>query len=218
MTACHGIDRAACHRLSGIRLFAQIQRFRLNLNRSKLMQVNSNHRLAKMFEMENSEMGDWEPNELRSVFQHQWSARIELKPSGGMSECADKFERFEVSNDFWPSSYRDLFQHPHPPLPLLRLTKDFAKENYWQAGSLLPREIALALYCCSIFAAQSRLGQNISSLSDSALLSARNWLVAQEFVDESTKDLARDSISARLRNNSAGEMVKMTQIAVMDER
>jgi len=125
------------------------------------------------------------------VFDHQWSAPLELDLGPSAARSAAALQNKSEFSGLPLRTYRDLFQHPRPPLDLLRLVKEFGKAQQAPSEAALPREIALALYYTSILVARVRLGERISSLSDAALRQATDWLLAQDWVDESTRELFR---------------------------
>jgi hypothetical protein len=160
-----------------------------------------------MFSLEDSPVGEWRPEELAAVFQHQWSAPV-LLDLGRLSVArSSKLVSVSAAQGLLLKSYRDLFFHPCPPVELLVLAKDFAKAHEQGPDSPLPREIALALYYTSIFTAWVRLGDRISALGDRALADAAAWIIAQTWVDEPTKELFRAGIGRLTGNNAKGGTV-----------
>ncbi|MBM3880707.1 MAG: hypothetical protein FJ387_13490 [Verrucomicrobia bacterium] len=166
-------------------------------------------RLAELIELEESSTGDWLPEELAEVFQHQWSAALPLDPEPNPGTAPPNSASPTHAGPPPLQTYGDLFAHPNPPIHLLERVKEFGKTQHAQADSSLPREIALALYYTSIFAALTRCGQRITTLSDSALRQGALWLLAQPWIDELTKSLARlglarlDSIPPALQTTPA---------------
>jgi len=161
------------------------------------------HRLARLLALEESSEGDWRPEELGAVFQHQWSAPVAFDLTVLGSSAAGKMRTLSDAQGLLLKSYRDLLLHPCPPLELLVLTKEFAKAHQANPGSPLPREVSLALYYTAIFSAWVRLGQRISTLDDLALGEAAECMLAQPWVDEPTKALFREGLE-RLDRQRAG--------------
>ena len=92
-------------------------------------------------------------------------------------------------------TFGDLLRHPHPPLGVLKLMKEFAKVNRDNPESSLPTEIATVIYFTAIVLALTRCGQRITGLDDDALRRGVEWVVAQPWVDESTRSLFRDALT-----------------------
>ena len=161
------------------------------------------YRLARLLALEESSEGDWLPEELGALFQHQWSAPVAFDLAVLGSSVAAKMRTLSESQGLLLKSYRDLFLHPCPPLELLVLTKEFAKAHQGNPESPLPREISLALYYTAIFSAWIQLGQRISALDDLALRQAAECMLAQPWMDEPTKALFREGLE-RLERQRAG--------------
>jgi hypothetical protein len=162
----------------------------------------SNQRLARMIDMEDGKIGDWEPFELGAIFEHLWAAPVEYELDGWICDSVQSGTAPAGVHEVWPRSYGELFRHPSPPLNLLIMVKEFAKAHFEHPDSSLPREIALVLYSICIYAALVRLEKRISSLADAALLEAGEWLLVQDWVDHPTKQLVRDGISKLVAQKS----------------
>ena len=122
----------------------------------------------------------WKPQELAAIFRHQMTAPL-LVDLGAMDPAlAGQFRALAEGSGLLLRSFGQLFQHPEPPLELLRMVKEFAKRNLDQPGSALPSQIASALYYLSIAAALVRWGERISSLSDADLAEGFRWDRAQD--------------------------------------
>jgi len=154
-----------------------------------------------MIEMEDGRIGDWEPFELGAIFDHLWSAPVEYELEGWISDTEPPEAPAGTGHENWPRCYGELFRDPSPPLQLLIMVKEFAKAHFDHPDSPLPREIALVLYSLCIYAALVRLGIRITSLEDASLLEAGEWLLVQDWVDHSTKQLARDGMSRLVSAN-----------------
>lgn len=99
-------------------------------------------------------------------------------------------------------SFRDLFQHPKPPIELLDLTRRFAKACRSQGDSPLPAEIATILYLSSIAAALARCGQRITTLDDHAVCNGFDWALEHGGLDALTRRLLE---GGRLALKSSGQ-------------
>ena len=138
----------------------------------------------------------WRPEELAAVFRHQMAAPVWVDLGALSPGAAGKLVRINRL-DGRIRSFRDLFQHPAPPSELLELVKDFAKLNRDQPESVLPTEVATALYFLSIAAALVRLQRRITALSDEQLREGFVWALRQDWLDEQARGLLV-SASAKL--------------------
>jgi hypothetical protein len=157
----------------------------------------------------------WQPEELGAVFRHQMVAAVSVDLGSLDPAVVGKLKTLTDASGLLLKSFRDLFQHPAPPVELLRLVKEFAKLNRGQPESFLPPDVASVLYYLSIAAALVRWGERISTLSDEALQRGFAWAISQSWVDEPARELL-GSASARIqganstRGDSAGSMRRKT--------
>ena len=155
--------------------------------------------LAKMMGLDAEVARVWRPEELAAILRHQLSAPVEFDLPGLGPGAARKLKFLSSAQGLLVKSFADLFHHPHPPVDLLELTKQFAKAHIDRSDSALPREIALVLYYGSIAVALLRCGQRITELDDSSLCNGIKWAIGQPWVDESTRGLflgAQECLSA----------------------
>lgn len=131
----------------------------------------------------------WRPDEVAAIFRHQMAAPVLVDLAGYDAVFAARLKAVAEAQTLLLKSFADLFQHPSPPLELLELTKDFAKANMDQPESVLPGEVAAALYYASIACALVRLGRRISRLTDAELRRGFQWMVARPWTDASTRQL-----------------------------
>ena len=153
--------------------------------------------LARMLALDMSSKHDWHHAELGSIYQHQLDSSLE----------------FDLVN-FAPDSktavhqrgtFRDLFRNPHPPLDILKLVKEFAKANRDNPESCLPAEISTAIYFAAIALAMTRCGERITELDDDKLRRGIEWVVAQTWIDESTRSRCRDALGLIGSASTAGD-------------
>ena len=76
-------------------------------------------------------------------------------------------------------TFRQLLLHPHPPIEVLNLVKQFAKGCRSRPDGPLPHEVATILYLAAIAAARRNCHQRISTLDDAAWQRAVDWALAQ---------------------------------------
>jgi hypothetical protein len=136
----------------------------------------------------------WHPDELAAVFRHQIAAPVSVDLGSLDPGIRGKLKTLTEASGLLLKSFRDLFQHPAPPLELLRLVKEFAKLNREQRESLLPSDLATVLYYLSIAAALVRWGERISALTDDELRRGFAWTLSQDWIDEAARELV---VSAR---------------------
>ncbi len=134
----------------------------------------------------------WQPEELEAIFRHQMSAPVQFDLAGIEPGLAAKLSSLTSAEGLLLRSFADLFAHPHPPVELLRMTKDFAKAAIECPDSPLPAEIGRFLYFGSIILARVRCGERVSELDDTAICQGLDWVLAQAWIDESTKGIFRD--------------------------
>jgi len=132
------------------------------------------------------------PEEFGEILRHQLSAplRIDLEHAGPavphLVKALAQAELLKIQ------SFADLLRHPHPPIDLLKLIKDYAKCNRDHPDSHLPGEVAAVIYYLSIVAAWLRCGQKITRLSDQDLQEGVDWVLNLSWVDEETKATFRE--------------------------
>jgi hypothetical protein len=130
----------------------------------------------------------WSAHELAAVWRHQMSAPL-LLDLGGINDQAMATVTMHAQSAQRLENFPDLMAHPHPPIELLQLTKDFAKSQRYSQGGAFPVEIASALYYAAIVLARLRLGQRITEMGDDRLRQGVQWSLQQPWLDATTKSL-----------------------------
>jgi hypothetical protein len=130
---------------------------------------------------------EWPPEDLQAFLRQQLAAPISVNLDGLRPALAAQLKGLTGAQGLLLKSFADLFIHPHPPLELLVLVKDFAKAQRASPAGALPREVASVLYFAAIAVSRLRLGQRISSLPDAALREGCAWALDQSWVDERMK-------------------------------
>ena len=90
-------------------------------------------------------------------------------------------------------SIGDLLNHPHPPVKLLVMLKDFAKRLMEHPDSPLPREVASLLYWSAIASGLSRGKVRLTSLDSEKLLAGLRWAASQSWVERPIIELIRSA-------------------------
>jgi hypothetical protein len=157
-------------------------------------------RLARLFSIVRGDFIGWDDAELARVLQEQLRAPLfdRIKPRAG--EVHDSLGKAQSSKSPLPETIAELLTHPHPPLPLLRRTKEFAKSA--DAGKEpLPPAVATAIYLLSIASALVRHGKKISAIDERKLLDSLQWVGEQAWIDESLRKLAAEAAGKLLLPN-----------------
>jgi hypothetical protein len=152
--------------------------------------------LSKLLRLSPKTSESWQPEDLRAMVLHQMSAllafdlgSLKLSPPGQTtaSESLEAAARSDIK------TFADLFQSPHPPIELLRLSHKFFKEQVTGHRQDSPEhKIACLFYILSIFVARLRLEVKISRLTDEELLRSVNSMIDRPWVDERVRGLLGD--------------------------
>jgi hypothetical protein len=135
----------------------------------------------------------WEPNELAAMFRDQMDSAVVFDLESYDKNLTAKLKCLMSAQGLLVRSFGDLLRHPHPPLDLLQVTKDFAKRNRDSQESLIPPEIADALYFLAIAAALVKCGERITRLADVPLQNGFVWVEAQAWIDNESKVIVREA-------------------------
>ncbi len=136
----------------------------------------------------------WRPEELGPILKHQLSVPVQFDLGSLDADLAAKLSSLAAAQGLLIRSFDDLLHHPHPPVELLTLTKQFAKAMVEHPESPLPREVGRLLYFASITVALIRCGQRISGLDNASLKAGLRWCLEQNWVDERTRALLKEGI------------------------
>jgi hypothetical protein len=148
--------------------------------------------LSKMMHLGVAREPLWEAEELGAILQHQLAAPLALDLNGIDPSLPDRLPQWAAAAGPPLRTFRDLFQHPHPPVELLELTKRFAKLCRSHPESTLPEEVATLLYFLALAVALAKCGCRISKLSDAALRDGIAWALGQPWLDEITRQTLRE--------------------------
>ena len=134
----------------------------------------------------------WRPEELGAILQHQMSAVVQFDLAAVAPDLSAKLATLAAADGLLIRSFADLFHHPHPPVELLILTKDFAKAVVNHPDAPLPDQIGRLLYLASIIVALLRCGRRITQLDDAALIDGLNWALAETWLDDPTRAILEE--------------------------
>ncbi len=152
-----------------------------------------NRRLAALFALEDQAAESWDASDLAALLRHQLEAPVEVDLGALPPDVAPKVRALAGAEGLTLRSFHDLFQHPHPPVALLRMVKDFAKLNRAHSRSALPPEVALVLYYAAIVAAALRCRQAISGLEPAQLRKGIEWTLGQPWLDPTLRPLFQEA-------------------------
>ena len=136
----------------------------------------------------------WQPEDLAAVLRHQLGAPVQYDLRQIAGRRAGALKALADADNLLLKSFDDLFHHPHPPLDLLRMAKDFAKAHRVHQAGPVPPQVAAVLYFVSIAVAQVRCRVRLSSLSNADLAKGYEWCRQQPWVDPSVKALLEEAL------------------------
>jgi len=159
------------------------------MNRSikmKLFETDPKH-LASLIS-DDDDIGEriWNPDELAAILRHQLTTSLQVDLAG-VGSAAGRLKEEAAAGGLLLKSFGDLLQHPHPPLALLKMMKDFGKACRISPACAMPREISSIIYFASIIAAMTRRSRRITKLTDSDLRKALRWALALPWLDDITR-------------------------------
>ena len=149
--------------------------------------------LARILAQDQSEAALWEPEEMRAIWRHQLRAPIEADLSTVQSSNSSALRSAAEAVAFHDKSFSELLLHSSPPLALLKLTKDFAKQTLKEAEDPQLKEIAAALYYASYAAGMTRCGKRVGGMREHELRDGFDWALARVWLDEQTKALIAEA-------------------------
>jgi hypothetical protein len=132
--------------------------------------------LSRLFEVGADAETAWTPSELGAIWRHQLATPLST----------------DLSTPELPPALRtfgDLLTAARPPLVLLELVKQFARDTAAETPPALPREITTTLYLAANCAAQVHLGQKITSATPAAFASQLARALAHPWLDSATRQL-----------------------------
>ncbi len=135
----------------------------------------------------------WRPEEFAALFRHQLTAPLRADLAALDPRLAEKLAGLRAPDGGPVVTFGDLLSHPAPPVVLLELVKEFAKESRRPGGGHLPPEVATLLYYLAIATALLRCGRPLTRLDGAALREGFQWAVAQPWADEATRELFRQA-------------------------
>ena len=133
----------------------------------------------------------WKQDELAAILRHQMTTPLHVDLAG-VGGAAGRLREEAAAGGLLLKSFGDLLQHPHPPLGLLKMMKDFGKACRISPECALPREISSVIYFASIMAAMTKRSRRITKLSDGDVRKALRWALAQPWLEDITRAVFLD--------------------------
>jgi hypothetical protein len=155
----------------------------------KLSALNSNApQLARILGATESGEGCWLPEDLPDLVRHQWEAAIDFDLAE--TRCENREKTLTSAARSRIRTIGDLLLHPAPSLALLKLAKDFFKVKAKGSKDQRPeRQVAYLFYLLVILAARTRLGADISRLTDEELEQGIKWSLDQAWLQDEARQL-----------------------------
>ena len=144
-----------------------------------------------MLSLEEAAADIWNPEEMGAMWLHQLGAEVQTDLAGVEGAAATKGKMQEFAG----KSFRQLLQHEHPPIELLRLTKEFAKQTLRDGEEKHLKQLASALYYATYAAGLVRCGTRIGSTKNPDLESGFQWAIELPWLDEGTRALLREGLN-----------------------
>ena len=136
----------------------------------------------------------WAPEDLAMIWRHQLGAPLVFDLGGASPDAEATVTLLCIPHAI--KSVADLVSHPAAPLPLLRMLKDFARDQREQPESAYPEPVALALYYVAIALDESRHQCRISRMDEARLREGMKWLAHEPWLDSATRDLGAEAFKA----------------------
>lgn len=172
--------------------------------------------LSTMLELREDTRHVWSPQELGAILKHQLAAPLAIALGSGLSgEVAHELGKLG-SREQEVKNLAMLLHHAQPPLELLNLTKRFGKSCWNDPDNPVSREIAIMLYYLSIGVADLRYGKPLSTLGRDELIKGLQWCELQEWVDEETLGLLKETLNHLGSGRGADAHAKTTIPPVAD--
>lgn len=142
----------------------------------------------------------WTDQDLQAIYRHQMAAPVRFDLAAIPREAAGNLSSLCDAQSLVLRSFRDLLFHPHPPLQMLEMAKDFAKASMQAPDGPLPPKVASVLYFLAISIALVRSGKYISRLDRASLRCGISTVMSRPWIDDETRSalgLAADMLSSK---------------------
>lgn len=152
-------------------------------------------RVAQLIDLDPSPERVWLASELGAILQHQLSVPVEFEMAGKPPGEAKKLSMLTSAHGLTLKSFADLLAHPHPPIELLVMLKDFAKSNASHHDSALPADVSRMIYYLAIAVALLRCGRRITSMSNPKLVASLTWAIDQPWIEPRERTLLSECLT-----------------------
>ncbi len=129
----------------------------------------------------------YQKDEFPALFAEQLNAPLEFDLTASDPKTQPTIETVHSTVSNPPRTFAELFHHPHPPIALLKLTKDYGKRIASRKNTALPWEIGYVIYATSLAVGLARYGERIGRLPTDKLRKGLQWSIQQPWVDEATR-------------------------------
>jgi hypothetical protein len=145
--------------------------------------------LARLLNLDEAGRELWNPAEMQAMWRHQLDAPIDYDLDTVVSVKATDLRSSPALKPFRGKAFAEVLNHPAPPVELLLLIKEFAKQTLKDAEEMQLKEVAKALYYSSYALALVRCRQSLGSMTEQELLPGFDWGLKQPWLDENTRNL-----------------------------
>jgi len=131
----------------------------------------------------------WTNRDMGSILAHQLGAPL-IKD---LVRVLPDAESALTAMDDTPRTFGELLQHRHPPVDILRMVKDFAKQLHKMAHNAYPEQVATLLYYAAIATAQVRTNTCITDLPPQSLHKGYAWALTQTWLTPDLRTLFEEA-------------------------
>lgn len=153
-------------------------------------------KLAEFLRPEPTAKTAWRPQDIAAIYRHQLQTPIQAELGNLSPADAELVSQLAAAKGLLLKSIGDLLLHPHPPVPLLTMLKDFSKRMMEHPESPLPHDVASLFYWSSIAAGLTNGKVRLTSLDDRRLIEGLQWAARQPWVDRPTAEMIRSAEEA----------------------
>ena len=165
--------------------------------------------LARILALGDTTTDLWSPAEMQAMWQHQLSAPVQVDLATlHFSRLAQLSDSPEVQ-PFLANSFQHLLNHPSPPIELLKMTKDFAKQVLKSREDTQLNDVAAVLYHAAYAAGILRCQKRLGGMDEAELQRGFKWALTRRWLDESTRQLitqASDSLTSTVKSQPTSEL------------
>ncbi len=150
-------------------------------------------RLASLFQAERELFS---AAELGAMLAHQWASPLSFHWGRLDERLAREAARMTEEERASVRTFGDLLGHPRPPLALLVLVKEFAKQLLKRRETVVPRPLASVLYFTAIAAAQAPKSEKVTDLDEEGVRQGISWALNQAWVGEPCRGILEKGLRA----------------------